>query len=82
MGRKRKYASDAERQAAYRARKAAGEPMGPSRRDSDPLLRRLAKVLTLLESDKDGERDAAARMAAQIKRSSGRSWYDLLGIKE
>jgi hypothetical protein len=43
---------------------------------------KLVKVLGMLGSDHDGERANAARMAAQILKDAGLTWYDVLDIAE
>lgn len=86
MGRDREYASDAERQAAYRRRKAEEQA-----RLKDELRRRderkqvsekLVKVLGMLGSAHAGERDNAARTATRLLKEAGLTWYDVLGIEE
>jgi hypothetical protein len=91
MGRYREYRSDAERQRAYRQRKA-GE--AASLQDELRRLReggalkaqkqklasvKLVKVLGMLGSAHPGERDNAARMAAQILKDAGLTWYHRRG---
>jgi hypothetical protein len=66
MGRERKYASDAERQRAYRERKAEEVARLRGSASKRKVSARLVKVLGMLGSDQAGERDNAARMASQI----------------
>jgi len=82
MGRDRKYASDADRQRAYRQRKA--EEIARLRRASShkQVSARLVKVLGMLGSTHAGERDNAARMATQILKDAGLTWYDVLDVKK
>jgi hypothetical protein len=51
------------------------------RASSSPVLdrKRLAAVLELLSSDKDGERQAAAEAAHRLIRNAGLRWADILG---
>jgi hypothetical protein len=94
MGREREYGSDAERQRAYRQRKAAeqarlreelrrarsGAATGAVRRDR--LRKRLVRVLGMLGSAHAGERDAAALMATRMLKEAGLTWYDVLNVTE
>lgn len=83
MGRDREYKSDAERQRAYRQRKAEAEAQlraelrsrGGKRR---AVSARLIKVLGMLGSAHAGERDNAARLATQILKDAGLTWFDVL----
>jgi hypothetical protein len=84
MGRDREYDDNATRQRAYRARKAdelkrlrEGKPA-----HRDRLRKRLVRVLGMLGSDNATERDAAARMATQILKDAGFTWYDLLDVTD
>jgi hypothetical protein len=94
MGRRPKYASDAERQRAYRERKREedtqyrrehyqrmfGEPEKAAKRKAVSL--KLVKVLGLLGSDHAGERDNAARQATRILKEAGLTWWDILDTEE
>jgi hypothetical protein len=94
MGRDRQYESDAERQRAYRQRKAEEEARLKEElrrlRESGMLKARkrklvsarLVKVLGMLGSAHVGERDTAARMATQMLKEAGLTWYDVLDISE
>jgi hypothetical protein len=94
MGRDRQYDSDAERQRAYRQRKAeeearlqeelkqarkAGLARAAQRRT---VSEKLVKVLGMLGSDHAGERDNAARKATQILKEARLTWYDVLDVEE
>jgi hypothetical protein len=83
MGRDRIYGSDAKRQRAYRQRKAA-EWDELKRRDTkrSQVSAKLVKVLGMLGSAHAGERDNAARMATQILKEAGLTWYDVLDVKK
>lgn len=88
MARDREYASNAERQRAYRQRKA--EEMRRLREGSgggkatkrQAVSTKLVKVLGMLGSAHAGERDNAARAATQILREAGLTWYDVLDVAE
>jgi hypothetical protein len=94
MGRDRQYDNNAERQRAYRERKAqeqarlreelrrarSGPPTKAEKRDK--LSKRLVRVLGMLGSDYANERDNAARMAAQMLKDAGLTWYDVLNVTE
>lgn len=90
MGRDREYRSDAERQRAYRRRKAEEEARlreelsqrrgGGAHRDK--LRKRLVRVLGMLGSDHAGERDAAALVATRMLKEAGLTWYDVLDVTE
>jgi hypothetical protein len=94
MGRDREYASDAERQRAYRERKAEEEARlkdelrrlrhgGGSKAQKRKLVStKLVKVLGMLGSDHAGERDNAARTATQILKDAGLTRYDVLDTGE
>jgi hypothetical protein len=79
MGRNRQYSSDAERQRAYRQRKAEAEAQ---QRKRTPVSRKLIKVLGMLGSEHAAERDKAARAATQILKDAGLTWYDVLDTDE
>ena len=82
MGRYRQYASDADRQRAYRQRKAEelARLRGASKRKQ--VSERLVKVLGMLGSEHPGERDNAAVMATKLLKEAGLSWYDVLDVEE
>jgi hypothetical protein len=90
LGRDRQYESDADRQRAYRQRKAEEEARLREelrRARSKAATRKLAaaklvKVMGMLGSDYAGERDNAARQAEKIRKEAGLTWYDILGIEE
>lgn len=90
MGRDRLYGSDADRQRAYRERKAREEAQLREElksRGSKATKRRLVsakliKVLGYLGSDYAGERDNAARKAMEILKEAGLTWYDVLDVEE
>jgi hypothetical protein len=91
MGRYREYRSDAERQRAYRQRKAGeaaflqdelrrlreGGALKAQKRKLASV--KLVKVLGMLGSAHAGERDNAARMAVQILKDAGLTWYHRRG---
>jgi hypothetical protein len=80
MGRHREYASDADRQRAYRERKAeelARLKRGDKRK---AVSAKLVKVLGMLGSDYAGERANAAQLATQILKEAGLTWYDVLDV--
>jgi hypothetical protein len=90
MGRDRQYSDDAERQRAYRQRKAEEEARlreelkqarrgGSTRRT---VSAKLVKVLGMLGSDHAGERDNAACKATQILKEARLTWYDVLDVEE
>jgi hypothetical protein len=87
MGRHREYRSDADRQRAYRERKAeelrrlreGGAPQAQKRK---LVSAKLVKVLGMLGSDHAGERDNAARKATQILKEARLTWYDVLDVEE
>jgi hypothetical protein len=93
MGRNREYADDADRQRAYRERKKAQEERlreelrrarseGGTKADKRKRVSaNLIKVLGMLGSDFPGERDNAARMATQILKEEGLTWYDVLDVE-
>jgi len=84
MGRDREYASDADRQRAYRERKKAEEAwLKQELRRADTrkaVSEKLVKVLGMLGSDHAGERAEAARRATIILKKAGLTWYDVLGV--
>jgi hypothetical protein len=82
MGRYRYYSSDADRQRAYRQRKA--KELEQLRRGSSrkQVSEKLVKVLGMLGSTHAGERDNAAQMATQILKEAGLTWYDVLDVKK
>jgi hypothetical protein len=86
MGRYREYASDADRQRAYRDRKRKQENwlrQELRQRDDRKLVSlKLVKVLGMLGSAHPGERDNAARLPTQILKEAGLTWYDVLDVKE
>jgi hypothetical protein len=90
MGRDREYDSDADRQRAYRQRKAAEEARlraelrkrGGKAANRKLVSTKLVKVLGMLGSDHAGERDNAARLATQILKEAGLTWYDVLDTDE
>ena len=94
MGRDRKYASDADRQHAYRQRKAEEEARlreelrraksegGIKAATRKAVSVKLVKVLGYLGSDSAGERDNAARKAMEILKAAGLTWYDVLDTEE
>ena len=94
MGRYREYANDAERQRAYRQRKAeekarlqeelrrARGAAGTRAAARKQVSAKLVKVLGMLGSAFPGERDNAARMATQILKEAGLTWYDVLDVEE
>ena len=90
MGRDRQYDSDAERQRAYRQRKAEEaarlreqlRSQGKQATKRKLVSTKLVKVLGMLGSAHGGERDNAARMAAQIVKDAGLTWYDVLDTDE
>jgi hypothetical protein len=50
-------------------------------RSSDDPRARMAKVLPLLGSDKQGERDAAALAAHRILVKAGMTWSEILAVR-
>jgi hypothetical protein len=90
MGRDREYGDNAERQRAYRERKAAEEErlrealrrQGGKAAKRKAVSTKLVKVLGMLGSDHAGERDNAARLATQILKDAGLTWYDVLDTEE
>jgi hypothetical protein len=94
MGRDRQYTTDAERQRAYRQRKAEEEARLREelrRARGEPATKaatrklvsaKLVKVLGMLGSDYAGERDTAARKAMQILKEARLTWYDVLDVEE
>lgn len=94
MGRDRQYDSDADRARAWRERKAEEEArlrdaLRQARREAGAkaaarkqVSAKLVKVLGMLGSDYPGERDNAARMATQILKDAGLTWYDVLDVTE
>ena len=86
MGRDREYASNADKQRAYRQRKA--EEIRQLREGSGApgkralVSARLVKVLGMLGSAQAGERDNPAVKATQILKEAGLTWYDVLGVKK
>lgn len=89
MGRNREYADNADRQRAYRERKAADEARlreelrrrraGEIGANKQVRLR-LAKILGMLGSAHAGERDAAFLAAERILKEAGLTWYDVFDI--
>jgi hypothetical protein len=84
VGRYREYSSDADRQRAYRERKAeelrrlrAGTTPASKRRQ---VSERLVKVLGMLGSAHAGERNNAARTAVKILKEAKLTWYDILDV--
>jgi hypothetical protein len=87
MGRHREYRSDADRQRAYRQRKAEElrrlrEGLAPKVQKRKLVSAKLVKVLGMLGSDHAGERDNAARKATQILKEARLTWYDVLDVEE
>jgi hypothetical protein len=90
MGRYREYADNADRQRAYRQRKAEEEArlrdelrLGSTRTAKRKTVSaKLIKVLGMLGSAHAGERDNAARMATQILKEAGLTWYDVLDVAQ
>jgi hypothetical protein len=94
MGRDRQYGSDADRQRAYRQRKAeeqarmqeelrrARSGAATKGEHRDRLRKRLVRVLGYLGSDSAGERDNAARVATRMIKEAGLTWYDILDVTE
>jgi hypothetical protein len=98
MPRDREYESNADRQRAYRERKAAEdarlrEELHRAQREAatagatkathrDKLRKKLVRVLGYLGSDSAGERDNAARLATQLLKEAGLTWYDVLDVTE
>jgi hypothetical protein len=90
MGRDREYDDNADRQRAYRERKAAEEArlhealrrQGSKAEHQDKLRKKLVRVLGMLGSGNAGERDNAARMATQIVKDAGLTWYDVLNVTD
>lgn len=94
MGRHREYRSDADRQRAYRQRKAAEdarlrEELRRARSEAGAkavtrkqVSEKLVKVLGMLGSDNAGIRDAAATHATRILKEAGLTWYDVLDVEE
>jgi hypothetical protein len=94
MGRCREYADNADRQRAYRERKAAEEArLREELRQArsvaaaktvhrDKMRKHLVRVLGMLGSDNPVERDKAARHASQVLKEAGLTWYDLLDVTE
>ena len=91
MGRDRYYRSDAERQRAYRQRKAEADAflraellrgLGGKAAKRKLVSAKLIKVLGMLGSAHAGERDNAARLATQILKDAGLTWFDVLDTDE
>jgi hypothetical protein len=94
VGRDRQYRTNAERQRAYRERKAARDRAGWDearrlRREGatrattrQRVSARLVRVLGMLGSAFPGERDNAAVAATRILREAGLTWYDVLDIAD
>jgi hypothetical protein len=94
MGRDRIHADNAEKQRAYRQRRA--EELEWLRAEVERLRRggaakvtkrravstKLVKVLGMLGSDHMGERATAADMASRMLKEAGLTWYDVLDIDE
>lgn len=83
MGRYREYADNADRQRAYRQRKAEQERQlrkGAVARKQ--VSAKLVKVLGMLGSAHSGERDNAAQVATRILKEAGLTWYDVLNVEE
>jgi hypothetical protein len=77
LARERKYRSNAERQAAYRRRKAQEEDR--DRRMEVPEI--LVKTLGMLGSAHAGERANAAAKATKMLRDLGFTWRDVFRVK-
>lgn len=94
MGRDRQYESDADKQRAYRQRKAQQEErlreeLRRARREAatkgehrDRLRKKLVRVLGMLGSAHAGERDNAAQAATRMLKEAGLTWYDVLDVTE
>jgi hypothetical protein len=86
MGRYREYADNADKQRAYRQRKAAEEArLRAQLRQADSrkaVSEKLVKVLGMLGSDNAGVRDNAATQATRILKEAGLTWYDVLDVEE
>jgi hypothetical protein len=90
MGRYREYSDNADRQRAYRERKAAEEArlreqvrrLREKGEHRDKFRKRLVRVLGMLGSNHPGERDAAALMATRMVKEAGLTWYDILDVTE
>lgn len=94
MGRDREYASDADRQRAYRQRKAEQEARireelrrarsgaGAKAATRKLVSAKLVKVLGMLGSDHAGERAEAARRATIMLKEANLTWYDVLDLGE
>lgn len=83
MGRDREYNSDAERQRAYRQRKAKeAAQLREQLHGRKAVSAKLVKVLGMLGSAHAGERDNAARMATQILKEAGLTWFDVLDTEK
>ena len=86
MGRDRWHAGDADRQRAYRQRKAEEKARLDDEvrrlRNRKQVSAKLVKVLGMLGSAYPGERDNAALLATQILKDAGLTWYDVLDIDE
>jgi hypothetical protein len=92
MGRNREYSDNAERQRAYRERKAAeqarmreqlkGFRRGAVHKVRKQVSAKLVKVLGMLGSAHAGERDNAARTATRLLQEAGLTWYDVLDVGE
>lgn len=83
MGRDRQYDSNAERQRAYRERKAEEDrQLRKSATSRKQVSAKLVKVLGMLGSAHSGERDNAARAATRILKEAGLTWYDVLNVQE
>jgi hypothetical protein len=92
MGRDREYADNADRQRAYRQRKAEEEArlreelrrargeVGAKTAPHKQVRLRLAKILGMLGSAHAGERDAAFLAAERILKEAGMTWYDAFDI--
>lgn len=77
--------SDADRQRAYRERKAEELRRlreGGKATHRDKLRKKLVRVLGMLGSDHPGERDNAAVMATRMIKEAGLTWYDVLDVTE
>lgn len=83
MGRYREYSDNADRQRAYRQRKAEEQAAGRTRSSKrQPVSAKLVKVLGYLGSDNANERDVAARTATRMLKEAGLTWWDVLDTDE
>jgi hypothetical protein len=75
------------REELERAQRGATKPRGrvPAWKRKpvpDAVLKKLARVLGMLGSDSDTERDMASRAAAKIVKDADLSWFDILNIPD